>query len=533
MNRGNGSNRHPAPNGFRHTMTWVHSWAGLTLGWVLYLMFVTGTTGYFDTELDRWMKPELPMVKKVSTEHTAQAIVARMQQETPGAKRWLISLPTDRNQPYPNVFWQSASKNGGTGAASGRLYLEAQTAETLTPRDTGGGQTLYQMHWRLHYLPSQYSDWLVGLAGLFMLVGLTTGVIIHKNIFSSFFTLRLGNGPRSWLDAHRFLSVVSLPFNFMMTYSGLLFIGFFLMPFIISSQYPDAGARQFYTEVFDPPGLAEPANISAPLTPLKPIIKTLENRWGKGRIQTLDIRHPDDQNARIVAYESISNTVSASAERLVFDGTSGELLYVQPADASGVKQFRDVLIGLHEGLFATSLLRWLYFLSGLLGSAMVATGLILWTVKRRQKAERNNAPSAKGLRLVEALNAGTVVGLPIAIAAYFAANRLLPVAMAGRANWEVHTLFSTWLLLLLYAAVRPRTKIWQELLALASVAFIALPFINGFTTERNLWQSLNVGDWVFAGVELTFIALSAVMAWAAWKVHTNQYGPCQPQGVSP
>ena len=60
---------------FRASMAWLHTWAGLLLGWVLYFMFVTGTAGYLDTEIDRWMQPELPLVAQAE-EHTRQSIRA-------------------------------------------------------------------------------------------------------------------------------------------------------------------------------------------------------------------------------------------------------------------------------------------------------------------------------------------------------------------------------------------------------------------------------------------------------------------------
>ncbi len=72
----------------------------------------------------------------------------------------------------------------------------------------------------------------------------------------------------------------------------------------------------------------------------------------------------------------------------MFDGVSGALLAEQPALSSTAKGFREVMLGLHEGLFAGPLLRALYVLSGLLGAAMIATGLVLWSVKRRQRSEK-------------------------------------------------------------------------------------------------------------------------------------------------
>ena len=47
---------------FRQSMAWLHTWTGLTVGWVLYFIFLTGTVGYLNNEVDRWMRPEAPVV---------------------------------------------------------------------------------------------------------------------------------------------------------------------------------------------------------------------------------------------------------------------------------------------------------------------------------------------------------------------------------------------------------------------------------------------------------------------------------------
>lgn len=509
-------NATPARAGFRQTMAWLHTWAGLTLGWLLFFMFATGTAGYFDTEIDRWMQPELPPAQLDRDTHTsADTLLTQLQADAPGADQWLLSLPADRNQPYASIFWRGADTEAGADSARGNRLVDLDSGETLEARDTGGGQQLYQMHWLLHYTSRSYSDWIISFATLFMMVGLVTGVIIHKKIFKDFFTFRPRKGQRSWLDAHNVLSVITLPFQFMITYSGLIFLGFSFMPLIVAAQYGADGRGDFYGEVFSPPGLEEKAGAPAPLTPLRPLIDTAEHRWGPGNIRSIDIRHPGHRNARIVVSENIGNTVAAGAGRLVFDGASGELLHDAPSASSPAKEVRDVFIGLHEGLFAPATMRWLYFFSGLLGTGMVATGLVLWSTKRRQQADRKNGRAPPGLVLVEKLNVGTVAGLPVGIAAYFWANRLLPADLPGRADWEAHALFLTWLALLIHAAARPRQRAWPEQLALAAFAFSAIPVINALTTGRHLGQSLAAGDWVFAGFDLTVLGIGALFGCAA------------------
>lgn len=503
--------------GFRQSMAWLHTWAGLTLGWILYFVFVTGTAGYFDTEIDRWMQPELPPAQThLPAEETAAVLLERLRREAPGAERWFISLPVDRNTPYPSVFWQGADPAAGASSTSGERRLDGANGEPLEARDTGGGQLLYQMHWRLHYLSRTWSDPIIAFATLFMLVALVTGIVVHKKIFKDFFTFRPGKGQRSWLDAHNVLSVIALPFHLMITYSGLIFMGFSFMPLIVAAHYGmDAEGRgQFIDEVFDPPGLVEAAGEPAPLAALDKMVDQAETTWGDGRIRSIDIRNPGDRNARVLFRENIDGRVNGSGDTLVFDGARGTLLHRVPAVASPAKGTRDLLTGLHEGLFAGPVLRGLYFFSGLLGTGMVATGLVLWTVKRRQQAQRKGNRAARGLVLVEKLNVGTVAGLPVAIAAYFWANRLLPVEMAGRADWEAHVLFLVWVAMLIHAALRPTGRAWIEQLTVASLAFGGLPLLDLVTTG---WHPA-AGDPVAAGFHLVVLILALATARVARKL---------------
>lgn len=505
--------------GFRQAMAWLHTWVGLGLGWLLFLIFLTGTAGYFDTEIDRWMQPELPAAQTyLNTADTAELLLQRLATEAPGAERWFLRLPNDRNQPYPGVFWQGASVAAGASAEQGSLMLNGTSGDRFQVRDTGGGQFLYQLHWRLHYLTRTQADVIVGIATLFMLVALITGVIVHKKIFKDFFTFRPYKSQRSWLDAHNVFSVLALPFHLMITYSGLVFMAFSYMPLVVAAHYGfDKDARsQFISDVFDPPGIEQAANESAPLVALDVLIARAKQEWGGSELNSIDIRNPGDRNARVLIYESPNASVSRSSRLLVFDGTNGELLHQVAPDHLSSKGIRDLFLGLHEGLFAGPLLRWLYFFSGLMGTGMIATGLLLWAAKRRQQAERATGRANPGLRLVEKLNVGTLVGLPVAIAAYFWANRLLPIGLDARASWEAHILFITWAFMLLYGTLRPTRRAWIEQLTIASAVFSLLPVLNAITTNRHLGVTLIEGDLVLAGFDLAMLITGLACAMTTW-----------------
>lgn len=496
-------------------MTWLHTWSGLTLGWVLFFVFATGTAGYFDTEIDRWMSPELPAAQSLPASQALDTATRTLQQNAPGAERWFIGLPGSRNDPWLRVFWTKDPQSG-----NGNRRLDAHTGEILTARATEGGQLLYRMHWRLHYFEDHVGEWIVGIASMFMLVATITGIIVHKKIFADFFTFRPGKGQRSWLDAHNVLGVLALPFHLMITYSGLIFLVITLMPLVMAATYgtSEGDQRRYYDELRGRESRIERSGTQAPLTPLQPLLAQAESRWGEGHVRNIEVLQPNDANARIRIQQRDAGPLR-SAEGMVFDGVRGELIEVQPAVRSTPKAVNDVLLGLHEGLFAGTGLRWLYFFSGLLGTAMTATGLVLWTVKRRQRLEKKREVSQRGLRLVERLNVGTIAGLPIAIAAYFWANRLLPLDLADRSAWEANVMFIVWGLLFLHAIMRPAARAWSAQWSLAAAAWALLPLLNAFTTDRHLGVSLGQGDWVMAGMDLGFLGFGLLFAILAYKTH--------------
>jgi hypothetical protein len=122
------------------------------------------------------------------------------------------------------------------------------------------------------------------------------------------------------------------------------------------------------------------------------------------------------------------------------------------------------------------------------------------------------------LRLVEVLNIASMSGLMIAIAAYFWANRLLPVSFADRSDWEVQTFFIAWGLSLLHAILRRGRQGWVEQLSFGALLFIAIPLLNALTTSHHLGVSLATGDWAMAGFDLTCLASGVFLGWAAWKM---------------
>lgn len=517
--------------GFRQSMAWLHTWSGLLVCWVLFLVFCAGTASYFREEITLWMKPELHASRsaEVSTSQAAQTALTALQHKAPNATRWFITLPAERSTAL-RIGWISPPPADAPPKTRGKFtsqIIDPLTGEKMPEvRETRGGEFLYRLHFDLHYMPPLWARWIVGFCAMFMLVAIVSGVITHKRIFKDFFTFRPKKGQRSWLDAHNATAVLALPYHLMITYTGLVTLMFMYMPWGAQTAYK-GDQDAFFAEVFPNAKNGKAAGKPMPLTPLQPLLTQAEQHWNGTPAVSISINYPGDANATVQIRRQEIRGLNYIQPSMQFNGVSGAWIASDNDQLGGANATRGVMYGLHLGHFANPLLRALFFLCGLCGCAMVATGALLWAVKTRQgyaKKLANGGRIGFGLRLVEALNIGAIAGVPIAFAAYFWANRLLPVAMEKRPDAEMNCFFIAWGVAAVLAQIRPDRRMWQWQLWTGALLFMGIPLLNVFTTSSHLGVTLFMaqGPWSVAGFDLTVLALGIALALAAWHLGRNK-----------
>lgn len=534
------------PEGLRQSMSWLHTWSGLLLGWLLYAVFFTGTLSYFVDEVDGWMRPELH--RSVPGPQTAERALASMQVLAPGAATWTLSLPGPRDNAVTASWRAQTPPAAASGAPGGRpaiqrAWLDAGTGEVLTPRETRGGSFLYRFHFELHGMPRIWGRWIVGIATMFMLIAIISGVITHKKIFTEFFTFRPRKGQRSWLDAHNATAVLALPFHIVITFSGLVLLMYLLMPWgqqIVYGGDTQAMSAEMRGGAVAPGagggGRAAGQAQAAPLASIGPMLKMAEARWPEHGVGSIIVQQPGTPRATIELREQGARTLTGGrggGERLVFDGVTGELREQPGAQPpSSARVVYNVLTAPHLGRFAGPAMRWLLFLSGVIGTVMAATGLVLWVVKRVPE-RRKLGRTPYGHRLVEILNVAAVAGLSVAVAAYFWANRIVPVDTAGRADAEIRVFFIVWALCAVHALLRPHRRAWLEQLCVAVLGFVALPLLNAFTGGMPLPEAISRGLWNVAGFDLAMLVLATLHGFMAWKLYRSPRAKTAPQRPTP
>ena len=142
---------------------------------------------------------------------------------------------------------------------------------------------------------------------------------------------------------------------------------------------------------------------------------------------------------------------------------------------------------------------------------MLVAGALLWQKKRIKESNRFS------FKLVHHLNVFTFLGLPLACVSYLLMGRLLPTVFEPRVIYEVTTFYLIWLLSLFISLISSsRTAVLFSLTCTALILF-SIPLSNFILIpEVFLWNSLIYGRWLLVGVDLTFLLLGFVYAWAIY-----------------
>lgn len=489
----------------RQGMVWLHTWAGVAIGALLFVIFWMGTLSVFDREIDRWMMPATRLSVPAQLPSLDATVLPVAERLAGAAPRWSIRLPDERTPVFELRYTDGAGRDV-------RRHLDPATGALLPDAGSvGANGFFFPFHFSLHLRAARLGYWLVGVAGMAMLVLLISGVIVHRRMFTDFFTFRPRRAlPRATLDLHNLTGVLALPFHFVVTLSGLVI--FFSIYFPVAWQFAFADDARpklaFEREAFgrwQRPKAGEPGALAS----LDAMLATAQAQWQGGRPYLVRIMHPRDAAAYVEVRRSVSGEVGMNLDIIHFDGASGAVL--QRHTARPVMAVQRFVAGLHFIQFRHGLLRTLYFFAGLSGCVMIVTGLLFWLQARRGRHGRG-----RGVRVVEAMTVAATCGTLVATLAFLIANRLLP-DMPARATAEMQVFFAAWAVALVHAACRGQRAWRVQSWAIGALALAAV-VLNALTTGDHLAATLTDGQWAVAGVDGALLVVAAVAAMVARRL---------------
>lgn len=487
----------------RQSMAWLHSWTGLLLGWLLFVIFVLGSISYYKNDVTAWMQPELHQIE-VNQEYALNSVFKYLSHEAPDAKTWFINLASDESA-TTRVFWQAKD-----GSFTSKL-LDPNTAKDVQLSPTQGGDFFYNFHFQLFGVPIIIGRLLVSFAACIMLIAMISGIITHKKIFAEFFTLRTFKSQRSWLDFHNMVSVIALPFFLMIAFTGLAMFFYLYLPTGLQKFYPD-NRFGFFDEIRTTQ-IEQPKNLTpkpSQMIPIEKIQSQIKKLWpNQPEIDSIQVIQPFTDQAKIVIKQKEDRTITLNSDQLTFSLTTGEILN-DLRNQHPVAKLYGGIYGLHMAPFAGPILKLAFFFSGILGCLMIASGLLLWSVKRQiqNKAQRFHL----GHYLVDRLNVATFVGLPTAIICYLYTNRLYTLSHPNSPNQEISVFFISWLIMLCIACISKKQSLWSIQLFIFIVLSALLPitsiivllYFDYIQSLHDYMQYIqfDVFIWLFCGLSL-------------------------------
>ncbi|CAM2010734.1 PepSY-associated TM helix domain-containing protein [Acanthopleuribacter pedis] len=484
----------------RKIMLETHAWAGLILGVLLFVICFSGSVAMFVGELGAWTNPHL----RRAYNPAPFSLEARYQDARAAGltqPNVFIAMPSPA-QPYLSL----ATFHNGEHQD---IHIDPHTGELLPTHHAEISEFLGHLHTDLH-LPYPLGRYSIGLSGIFLLLLLVTGFLIHRKRWSELWLTRPTKTRRMWLtDIHKVLGTWGLPFTLVIAFTGaILGLLGFLGPFMALATYN--GDVDAATQAFSGPP-AQRTEQPAPMMSLDTLRERVLSDDPSMDIQYVSLREYGDGGAQIEFNGPARETLTYQ-NAFVFSGADGALLHRVNWNQGGVwHQLFGMVTPLHFGSFGGPLLKWLYFLLGLSLTALCATGTMIWLEKRLHQ-KHGAAPSTNRYARFAM---GVCGGLPTATAVLFLTHALL----AGDAPYVAFWL--TWLGVVLLAWFGPTpAQLTLPLTAANAATAWLIPLVNGLATGDFLWRSYRELPYVFA-VDAVFFLIGLTL----WVVLQRRLWP--------
>lgn len=453
----------------RQSMAWLHSWVGLLMGWLLYMVFVFGSISYYRHQISAWMQPAFQKVE-FNQDQALKGALDYLQEHAQASKSWFIDI-AKAEKPINTLYWQKQDLSYGFAT------LEPNTGKEIILSTTEGGDFFYKFHFQFYAIPYTLGRLIAAILAFALLVILISGVITHKKIFKDFFTLRLKKSQRSWLDFHNVSAVVALPFYFVMAFTGLMLVFYFLFPQGLNQYYSEN--RNDFFEQLRMKSTALPlssSNVKISSLNSSETLQIIQQKWqGEKTLNTVSVDFHQKNQPIITVATTEDQSITQNPESMSFSKSDGMML-PNPKNDSSIATLYYSMYGLHLARFSEPLTRFALFCSGILGALMIASGLLLWSLKREIQNKKNQFHF--GQALVYRSNISFFIGIPSAIIVYLYANRLSTIAHPLTANIEIKSFFIAFVVCYVMNLCLKKHNIWQvNLIIFASLA-LCLPLLN-------------------------------------------------------
>lgn len=475
----------------RHARVYdLHSWSGIVLGLIIYVVAFTGSVALFHTEILTWEDPAKRLAVPAELAQITDTLDAWVADEAGGDE--VTFLRFDYPTPLAPYYAALMVARGEDGQRQAEARWDANTADRLPERGAGLSEWLLDFHRDLMWPDGlggrTVGRSLVGVVGVVLLLSIVSGVVAHTKIREEAFSVRVRRSVRlKWQDAHKVIGLWSLPFAAMIAFTGA-FLGIvaLLAPVVAAIAFKgdvESLERAVFGEA------PERAGVAAEMVTLEEIGALRHPESGRAPERVI-LTHWGDEGAVFDVFFR-ADTELARYDTVSVDGVTGEASAGGQfgGDVTPAQRVTNAMSPLHYGNYGGPWLKLLYLALGLCLAVVTVLGMMMWI--ERRKNGRGGTRSRAFYGRLSAMNTGAIMGLPVATMALFAHDKAYAGSEDARLFWTGTTYFAVWGAGLAYSLLRRNDyAATRELMGLAGTLSILAVAVNGAVT----------GDWFWTGV---------------------------------
>ena len=362
---------------FRGLVLQVHLWLSLVFAVVLLIACVTGAALVYRHDIDRALNPALYAVTPGDVGWDAAWTAAHARY--PDLKDALIRGPVDRRVYQVEV---------GDGLLPNTVHVDPGTGRILGERDPS--RTLAGWLFILHFnlFADDAGHVIVGITGAVLVVITLTGLWLWWPTLARFaFGFRIRWRRSGFVinyDLHRVVGVVSLPLVFVVALTGTFLVFYGVGSRIVHAMFlttPELAAEQ--QTLPDPIGSSP--DLGLPLS-LDDAARIAVGLLPGSQASSMYVSGPDGSRVKIWlrADGDIRPNVGswhAWIDRVGGTVTSAMIPHNTPFAAHADETW---VIALHYGTYGGEIVRFIYFVVGMIPAMLLATGVAHWWLRRRR-----------------------------------------------------------------------------------------------------------------------------------------------------
>jgi len=380
-------------NTFKKNVSKLHLWLGLTVGFFVLIISITGALYVFKDEIQNVLRKDyihhneqnISQKKILPLKILEQKVEAQTNEKYP--IHW-AEIPLDKTKSY-KFFYYERNPNAWNYFDEFVIYKTAYvnpfTGKVLALEDEKNGffNIVKFIHWSF-LLKSDWGTYIVGIPVLIFLIMLISGIILwwpkNKKARKQRFWFKWKN-IKSWrrknYDLHSILGFYASFFALILTLTGLFYAFFFVQAALY---YAFSGGETKYPDFSN-------IKTKAPIelrnsTTLDKIAANVEKLYPSASAYSLDFgnEHLDDhEHPNYEVYVKQLDYSYHVNHQVIFDENSGEVLFNRPHQKKNFgEKFVAANYDIHVGAILGIWGKILAFIVSLICASLPITGFLVW-----------------------------------------------------------------------------------------------------------------------------------------------------------